>query len=179
MNENIEAQFNKLPYYSLGKDEIDNLKEKTKNSPRNRFRICLHNDPIHLTQEMIMCFYGFSYFQPHKHEKHKSESYHMIEGALDLYLLDDNGKIINVIKLASSDNDYNEKRQKIYRLSSPIYHLMIPLTKWTIFHEISTGPYEKNNATYAPFAPTDNAEKDEIKRYLNKLIGNNNFINYV
>ena len=88
-NKHLEAEFNQLPAKSVGTFDIESLKDKANKSFRKRYRICLHHSTDHLTQEMIICSKGFNYFRPHKHPLMYSESYHLIEGALDVYLFDD------------------------------------------------------------------------------------------
>ena len=96
-NKPLESEFNNKNILSIGNKEIQYLKKKSILSPKNRYRICLHNNTNHLTQEMVICINGFSYIRPHKHPKNISESYHLIEGALDVYILDNSGKIINSV----------------------------------------------------------------------------------
>ena len=172
-----EAEFNQSETMTFSSLDIDYLKKKTQNSPRNRYRICLHYSTDHRTQEMIICLKGFNYFRPHKHAQGCSESYHMLEGALDIYFFDDNGKVINVVKLASPNFENRENRDVIYRLSASLYHLVIPRTEWTIFHEVSTGPFNKNNFTkLASFAPTEDSDSKKIIEYCNKATNNNIYL---
>lgn len=166
----IEAEFNNEPARSVDSIDIDKLKEKAEKTKRKRFRLCLHDNTDHLTQEMIICLKGFNYFSPHKHPETRSESYHLIEGALDVYLFNDTGDVTKIIKLAAPNFKSKELRSIMYRLSSPIFHLIIPLTEWTIYHEVATGPFVKNQAVeYASFAPKDNCSREEALKYCNEL----------
>jgi len=176
-NKHYEAEFNKQPAKSVGTFDIEKLKDMANKSPRKRYRICLHHSTDHLTQEMIICLKGFNYFRPHKHPLMYSESYHLIEGALDVYLFDDNGKVTATIKLASPNFPSSEKRDRLYRLSKPIFHLVVPRTEWTIYHEVATGPFDKTKSVeYAPFAPPDDCNPEEAIQYCKKVTKDNTYL---
>ena len=168
-----EAEFNLADYRPIGTREIGQLKSAALKSPRNRYRFCLHSEHAHLTQEMVICLKGFNYFQPHLHPGNRSESYHMIEGWMDVYLFDGIGRHIDTVKLGAPSvaGDREEARDFMYRLSAPIYHLMIPRSDWTIYHEVLTGPWnEETVVEYAPFAPSE-SELGEVERYVNQVTG--------
>ena len=155
-----EAEFNDEAVRAVGKQDIDRLKMQANESLRNRYRLCLHQDVSHHTQEMIICLKGFTYFQPHRHPVNSSESYHMVEGLLDVYLFDKQGGLVETVRLAAPGELGAANRSFMYRLSSPIYHFAVPRSEWTIYHEVLTGPWDKESVVqYAFFAPSeDNVE---------------------
>lgn len=167
-----EAEFNSKAYRSVGKQDIAHFKRMALKSPRNRYRLCLHSDQTHQTQEMIICLKGFNYFHPHFHPVNRSESYHMIEGVLDVYLLDEKGGLIEIIKLGAPGTAEvgTESRDFMYRLSAPIYHLMIPRSEWIVYHEITTGPWNDEAVYYAPFAPSGE-DWEEVEKFVNRVTG--------
>lgn len=170
MNKSKAAIFNKKPIVTFGKKEIKVLKKYTSKNPKNRFRICLHTNQSHPTQEMLICTKGFSYIRPHKHPRNVSESYHVLEGALHVYILNNKGKIANVVKLSAQSERKFKSQNYIYRVSSPLYHLTIPVTKWTVYHEVTTGPFKKNKmVNYAKFAPKEDDTNENINSYLSNL----------
>ena len=61
MKSSQSAIFNKKPIVTIGKKEIKKLKKLASTNLKKRFRICLHNNQNHLTQEMIIGIKGFSY----------------------------------------------------------------------------------------------------------------------
>ena len=171
MKNNIYAEFNKKKIISYNLNYLKKLRYKARRNKKNRYRICLHNSTSHLTQEMLISLNGFSYIRPHKHPKNVSESYHLIKGAINIYILDNKGKLIKIIKLR--EQKFNTKKKShdgfIYRISAPYYHLTIPLTKWTLYHEVTTGPFKKRNmVNYAKFSPEENAPIEEINKFLKK-----------
>ena len=67
----------------------------------NKFKVCLHKNKNYPVQEMINFNYGFNYYRPHKHLLNINESYHLIEGSMEIYILDDNCKVKKKIKLSA------------------------------------------------------------------------------
>ncbi len=170
MKKNIWAEFNKKKIVSYNFSKLKSLKIKAKKNKKNRYRICLHNSTDHLTQEMLISINGFSYIRPHRHPKNISESYHLIKGAIDIYILNDKGRLIKKVKLREKNSPKNTSNTGfIYRISAPYYHLTIPLTNWTLYHEVTTGPFKKNSiVNYAKFSPSENASTEEINKFLKK-----------
>ena len=170
MKKNKGAKFYKKPIVVVGKSEVKKLKIWAAKNPKKRYRICLHNNQSHLTQEMLICTKGYSYIRPHKHPKNVSESYHVLEGALRIYILNDESKILKVINLSSPSEKNYKFKNFMYRVSSPLYHLTVPLTKWTVYHEVTTGPFLKNKMVkYANFSPDEDEEPAKINKFLSKL----------
>ncbi len=166
-----EAEFNIEKYRLIGTQDIAHLKKMALKSPQNRYRLCLHPDHNDPTQEMIICLKGFSYFHPHFHPANHSESYHMIEGKLDVYLLDEKGELIDKVRLGAPNSIDAESRSFMYRLSDSMYHLTIPRSEWTIYHEVFTGPWSKTEAVhYAPFAPSNNEWK-KVQAFVHQITG--------
>lgn len=168
-----ESTFNNLDYESIGDLDIKKLKFLTEKTKKKKFRLCLHKKTSDLIQEMIICTKNTVYAQPHKHPGNKSESYHIIEGQLDVFIFNDNGKVIDKIELASSEyKKRGNKTQFMYRLSKPYFHTMVPKSKWTIWHEVSTGPFTKKKgmfAKFAKFAPSEDDSKEKIYEYIFNL----------
>ena len=97
----------------------------------------------------------------------------MIEGRADIYLFDEKGEIIDLVRLGAPGTVGEDKasRSFMYRLSKPIYHLVIPRSEWTIYHEVLTGPWSKNEVVqYAPFAPPEN-DRDCILKFIKQVTG--------
>ena len=57
----------------------------------------------------------------------------------------------------------------MYRLSGPLFHFTVPTSRWTVYHEVTTGPFTKRKTVeYAKFSPDENASLDEINKFLSK-----------
>jgi len=140
------------------------LKKKATESKLKRARICLHKSLDEKVQEMIIVFCKESYIRPHKHVN-KSESFHLIEGELQVVFFDNEGKIINKINLSS----YSKEKYFIYRLSSDCWHFVIPLSEYVIIHETTQGPFRAEEALFPSWAPGYD-ENDKISLFIKKCL---------
>src|SRR5687767_10943614 len=78
--------------------DVERVRERGIRAERKRARICAHPsaaDPLH---EMIICLDRGTYIRPHRHAG-KSESFHIIDGELDVVLFEDDGAIREVIRM--------------------------------------------------------------------------------
>ena len=130
-------------------------------------RICAHNNQNDRLHEMVIVLKDSHYVPPHKHIN-KSESFHVIEGILGVIIFTDSGEINKTIILDT------EKGSVFYRLSDELYHMVISLTPYTVFHEITDGPFKQNDSKLPLWAPNKNSDKNIIKKYHKQII---DFIN--
>ena len=151
------------PIVRLAKDDLDFLKYKARTSPRKRARICAHTTNEDALHEMIIAMSSSTYIRPHKHEG-KSESFHIVEGEVDIVLFDDEGKITDVVPLGDRDSG----RNFFYRLSHPMFHTLLIRTNYLVVHETTNGPFDPNQSFMASFAPSEEME-DCAREYLEKL----------
>ena len=99
---------------------------------------------------MIIVAHKDSYVRPHKHSPERSESYHVIEGELEVTVYDDKGRVQQLFWL-------NEK-VPFYRLRGGFYHEPRPVSEWVIYHEVFTGPFDKDkDVIYADWAKAETA----------------------
>lgn len=123
---------------------IDLLKSMAQDSSKKRSRACMGNtdSPV---QEMVIVLQEGSYVRPHKHPKHKAESYHIVEGELLVKIFTEEGSLYREIKL--------NKKTPFYRLKGGWYHQPVSLTPVCVYHEVYAGPYNKDvDVLYAPWA---------------------------
>jgi cupin fold WbuC family metalloprotein len=151
------------PIVKIGREEIEWLKQKLVTAPRGRVRICAHphrGDPLH---EMMIALAQRTYIRPHKHFN-KSESFHVIEGAVDVVILDDQGQISELIPLGEPGSG----RDFFYRLATPAYHTLLIRSDCLVVHETTNGPFTPDDAAFAPWAPP---EEDAVaaKSYMASL----------
>lgn len=114
---------------------------------RGRARICAHKQPTDTLHEMLIGIRADSYIRPHRHHG-KVESFHLVEGAADVVILDDAGGIDDVIELGAERNFY-------YRLDTPKYHTLLVNTPVLVIHEITNGPFDPAQSDHAAFAPAE------------------------
>ena len=118
---------------------VEKLKFLAKKSPLKRSRICLHKSLKDNTNEMIIALMKDSYIPPHIHPNSKSESYHLIEGKMKVFIFNKNGKIVKVIKMG----DYKSGNIFYYRMNKGYYHMPVSVTHFCIYHETYSGPFNK------------------------------------
>jgi cupin fold WbuC family metalloprotein len=138
------------------------FRERATRSTRKRARLCAHRttaDPLH---EMLICLARGTYVRPHRHGG-KSESFHIIEGELDVVLFHDDGTVREVIPMGP----YASGKVFFYRLAEPCYHTVVVNTPHVLFHETTNGPFDPADTEFAEWAP---AEGDaSAAEYVNEL----------
>jgi cupin fold WbuC family metalloprotein len=150
-----------------GRSEIETLKEFVRISSLGRSRICAHTDSSDPLHEMIIALAKTTYIRPHKHYD-KSESFHIIEGELDVILFDEAGHISDVIPMGLHETG----RIFYYRLSEPLFHTLLIRTDLVIVHETTNGPFKKDDAVFAPWSPqeTDLERAQEFMRLMAEAV---------
>lgn len=132
---NIIRPENKI--FFLDDKNISKLKEIAKKHPLKRSRYCLHESNDSTVHEMIIVAHKSTNLEPHKHPSNKPESYHVLEGELKVKIFNDDGSV-KYEKILSADH-----HPRMYRIHGNIWHQPIPLTEWVVYHEVATGPFEK------------------------------------
>ena len=144
-------------------EDIVFLKLQASKNKRRRVRLCTHpgnNDPLH---EMLIIHEQNTYVPPHKHIR-KSESFHIIEGELSVFLFDDEGNLLETIRMG----DRSSGRVFYYRLSSSTYHSILPESEFVVFHEVTNGPFDRMDMIVAPWAPSENDENSQ-ENFIDRL----------
>jgi cupin fold WbuC family metalloprotein len=144
--------------------DMEVLKSMAAANPRKRVRLCAHPNPDDLLHEMIIVLRDASYIPPHK-ELTKSESFHMIEGVMDVLIYNDDGSLREVIPLAAHGSD----RPFYYRLSGSLFHTVLPVSDVVVFHETTNGPFHPGSAQFANWAPGNNADAADKKKYIEEM----------
>jgi cupin fold WbuC family metalloprotein len=131
----------------VGRSRIEELKMVAAKSLQKRSRLLLHDSSESLVQEMIICAHKDSYIRTHRHPKGKAESYHIIEGELSVNIYAEDGELEATFELGRSVGNI------AYRVRGGIYHQPRAITEWAIYHEVFTGPFDKErDVQYAPWA---------------------------
>ena len=161
---NEEILYSKDPVTKVDKGDIDFLKGRSIANKRRRIRLCVHpgvDDSLH---EMLIVHHAGNYVPPHRHPG-KSESFHMIEGALKIVLFDADGAIFDIIDLDAS----GAAGFFYYRLSESLYHTVIPVSDVVVFHETTNGPFRREDMLIPEWAPEDGDEETVIQEYMTRL----------
>ncbi len=147
----------------VGASRLDELVRAAAAEPLRRSRICLHRSPDDLTQEMIIALWQDSYVPPHRHTA-KSESFHIIRGALDIVFFNDTSEITRVVSLGEPGGN----KPFVYRLSADYWHTVLVRTEVAVFHETTTGPFSKNHSAIASWAPGP-ADKKGVEQFFARM----------
>lgn len=162
-------QYSKEVFYAddyvvkVGYKDIGFFKEKAKYNKRQRMRLCTHKGISDKLHEMFIVHQRDTYVRPHKHQN-KIESFHIIEGLADVILFDENGNIIEVIRMS----DYSSGYKFYYRISDPYYHTLLINSDVLVFHEVTNGPFKKSDTIFAPWAPKEN-DHTVAKKFMESL----------
>ncbi|HEX4411538.1 MAG TPA: WbuC family cupin fold metalloprotein [Xanthobacteraceae bacterium] len=153
-----EVFHNDKPVISVSDDWVSFLKERAENSPLRRSRLCLHRNSDDAIHEMVIVMCKDVLFRPHRHRV-KTESIHIIDGALDIILFDKSGTVEEVIAMGP----FGSGRNFSYRLSVSQFHAVLPLSDYVVVYEVTMGPYLEGDAEFAPWAPADT---DALRKFL-------------
>ena len=162
---NEEVLYNVDSILKIDSADIAELKMKARLNPRRRIRVCAHKDIKDSIHEMLIVHEKTCYVRPHMHVG-KTESFHIIEGIVDIILFHENGKIHKIIPMG----DYHSGRKFYYRLPPSNYHTLIIQSDVLVFHETTNGPFRSGDTVWAPWAPKE-TEKNEVSQYVD-LISN-------
>ena len=128
----------------IDRKKLEELKILAQKDPNKRARICLHKNDEEMVQEMIIAFCKDSYIRPHRHID-KSESYHIIEGRIEIIFYNDSG--IEIDKVVLSDKI--DEHPFLFRISNSAWHTVVPKSDFVIIHEVTKGPFNKNSSEFA------------------------------
>lgn len=149
--ENEEVLFCREPITRIDRVDVQQLVALAKANSRGRIRLCSHYDTDDTLHEMLIVHSRNTYVRPHKHHG-KPESFHVIEGRADIVVFDENGDVRDVIQMG----DYASDRAFYYRISTALYHTLLIRTDVLVFHETTTGPFNRKDTVFAHWSPDEN-----------------------
>ena len=127
-------------YYLKNKNPIEmDIHEfliiKTILSKRSRCRLCLHDSPLSINQEMIICLLKNSNIPIHAHIN-KGESFKIEKGFLKYSIFDKKGNVV-------SENYLDSTSDKVY-VPKGTFHSFKIISEFAIFREWTKGPFSRN-----------------------------------
>jgi cupin fold WbuC family metalloprotein len=147
----------------IASPDVAGLGRRAKESLRKRSRLCAHRDPADALHEMFVCLHRDTYIRPHRHPG-KVESFHIIQGEVEVLIFDDEGIVRQVVSLG----EVSSRKPFYYRLSVPAFHSVLPRTQLVYFHETTNGPFRQGDTIFADWAPPE-SEPAAASSYLAKL----------
>ena len=151
------------PIVTWSVEDLDFIKRAALASPRRRARICAHKTNDDVLHEMLIVLVSGGYIRPHKHPT-KSESFHVIEGEINILIFDEDGTPSRVNHLSGSD----PRKSFYFRLPPDVYHTVLLLSEIAVVHETTSGPFDPNQTVQAAFAPAE-AEGDKARAYMHTI----------
>ncbi len=148
---------------SVGRPEMELLKERVRDNERKRIRLCAHKDIEDKLHEMFVVYVGETYVRPNNH-LNKDESLHILEGSADFVFFDEVGNITDVIPLGG----YASGRRFYCRVPESAYHTLLIRSDFFIFHETTRGPFRRSATVFAPWAPREN-DLAAVGEYMERL----------
>jgi len=176
MNKNHWKEISEEVFYTendivtVNQSDIAFLKDRALKNKRRRSRLCSHKNINDSVQEMLIVHTNDTYVRPHKHIE-KSESFHVVEGAVDVIIFDENGEISEVMPMG----DYSSGKTFYYRISHELYHTVVITSPVAVFHECTKGPFRKGDMVCAPWSVSEN-DKEAALTYFNDLIKRKNHV---
>lgn len=144
---------------------IEDIARQAAASANGRFRLCLHESVDAVIQEMLIAATRDAYFRPHRHPPGKSETCIVLEGELDMFVFDENGRVTQRVELAPTLTG----KTFLFRAASPVWHLPVARTERTVYYEVFQGPFCKDVDTeYAPWSPREE-DAQAVRRFLDEL----------
>jgi cupin fold WbuC family metalloprotein len=151
------------PIVRFGGEDIAFLKRQAQANARKRARICAHKTNDDTLHEMLIAISAASYIRPHKHIG-KSESFHIVEGEVDVAVFDESGALVDVIELGAIGSG----RKFFYRLSESAFHTLLIRSEFLVLHEVTNGPFDRDRTVQAPFAPRED-QIDQARDYMKRV----------
>ena len=78
--------------------DLERIKTAARMSELLRARFCLHLSPKDKVQQMVLAFCAGTEVPVHRH-RNRTESFHVIEGQLEVLIFDDRGIVTESIKM--------------------------------------------------------------------------------
>ncbi len=131
-------------------EDVAEVVRRGTTNARKRARLCAHPGPEDRLHEMLIVLDQGTYIRPHRHAG-KAESFHIIEGELDVVVFHDDGTIREVVRMGP----YGIGKTFYYRLMEPSYHSVVINTPYALFHETTNGPFERGDTEFASWSPAE------------------------
>lgn len=150
IKENDEVYYAPASRALVSAETITFLKMQAQKTARGRCRLCAHPSVDSSLHEMLIVHKGGAYIRPHRHIG-KAESLHVIEGEADLIFFDKNGNVEKrrLVGTPDSGNPFYARTEEGQD------HMLLLLSPWFVYHEVTSGPFDRNQTVFPAWAPED------------------------
>lgn len=160
-----EIVFNIDEHVLIDKNKINELVNKAKKNIRRRSRFCAHTEESDSLHEMFIVHEKNTYIRPHKHIN-KTESFHLIDGEIDVILFNEDGEVLDKVCMG----DYKSGKTFFYRIKQNVFHTLIIKSKFVVFHEITNGPFIRENTIWADWSPSEDDNQEKIQIFTESIV---------
>jgi len=133
---------------------FDSIEALARGSPRRRMNHNFHSGPDDNPHRFLNILLLGTYIRPHRHANPpKSESFVVLEGAVDVILFDDVGTITARYPLGSESS-----QGRVWGIDLPpgVWHTILPRTERAVCFEVKPGPWQHStDKEFALWAPTE------------------------
>ncbi|WP_449419489.1 WbuC family cupin fold metalloprotein [Phormidium nigroviride] len=170
---NKEVLYADEPIVKVNQQDIESLKEMSQHNIRQRIRLCSHKGVDDKLHEMLIVHAKDTYVRPHKH-LNKSESFHIIEGSTEVIIFNEEGSIVEAIQMG----DFKSGKQFYYRLSEPYYHTLLIHSEFLVFHETTSGPFNRSDTVFALWSPSEE-DTNAVSTFMESLTKQLHTVSYL
>ncbi len=146
--ENEEVLYPAVQRVGLDRSETDLLVRLAGRNERKRIRLCAHRDPSDDLHEMFIVHAAGTYVRPHLHVG-KAESIHVVAGEAEVVYFDEGGRITGGCRVG----DWSSGDTFYLRIPPRVYHCLVIRSENLVFHEVTSGPFRREDTLYAPWSP--------------------------
>ncbi len=132
-------------------DLVRQAVEGSRSSPRRRIILPLHKSSDNALHRMLNAGQPGTYVRPHWHrDPPKDESMVLIQGAVCIFLFEEDGRVRQAIRLKAGSNEFG------IDIAAGVYHTFVVLDADTVLYETKPGPYvQATDKSFASWAPDE------------------------
>ncbi len=146
----------------VDQDVVASLKEKARETPRRRARLCLHVDPDQALHQMLIVHPADAYVRPHMHLS-RDETFQIVEGRATLFIFDEKGRWRE-----QTMGQIESGKPFMTLIPKGVFHAIRIESPVLVFLESTCGPFNKADLVEAPWSP-ESSDKENVEAFLEKL----------
>jgi cupin fold WbuC family metalloprotein len=161
-------EFNSEVFYTaealalVGDTDVAALRDQAAENPRERSRLCLHENPDAPVHEMLIVHRKGVYVRPHRHSV-KPESLLVLSGCVTAIFHDDEGRPARTVAMGPAGSG----RAFYYRIPPGQWHSLL-IDEDLVFMEVVQGPFAPGQSEFPAWAP-DGADPAAVQAFQQRL----------